>query len=410
MAELNDTRIRALKPRATRYEVADRDGLMVEVHPSGRMTWRYRYRLGGRREKVTLGTYPATGLKAARDRAREAQRQVEAGQSPARAARLQAARAKTDADAIETMADLAERWLAEVLRPANKNAEQDETYLRRDLLPRLRRLRPEDVTTVDVRACVDAVLKRGHGQAARRVRSVAKRLFDYAASLGLVRWNPAGVIRPTDIAPTTSRKRTLSDDELRAWVRCLETSRLNRAHVAALRLLLLVPVRKGELIAARWTEIDLDTGTWDIPVVNSKTGAPIRHKLPWQAVEILRELHVMAGGAEWVLPSSRGLGRRPITKTTLNTSLRTVTDKPEGAVIHDLRRTVRTGLSDLGGIPAEVAELCLNHRPKGVAGVYDRAERIEERAQALQRWADHVDAVLARGGNVVLLRPRQGSA
>lgn len=406
MADLTETRLRALKPKTARYEVGDRDGLLIEVHPSGRMTWRFRYRLDGRREKVTLGSYPATGLKAARDRAREAQRLVEAGQSPARMARLQAARAKTEADTIETVGELAERWVAEVLIPANKHAGQDETYLRRDLLPRLRRLRPDDVTTVDVRACVDAVLKRGHGQAARRVRSVAKRLFDFAASLGLVRWNPASVIRPTDIAPTTSRKRTLSDDELRAWVRCLETSRLNRSHVAALRLLLLVPARKGELIAARWADFDLDAGTWDIPVANSKNGAPIRHKLPRQAIELLRGLQEMAGGAEWVLPSTQGYGKRHITKTTINTALATVRDKPEGACIHDLRRTVRTGLSDLGGIPAEVAELCLNHRPKGVAGVYDRAERIEERAQALQRWADHVDAVLASGGNVVPFRQK----
>ncbi|HEL3813952.1 TPA: DUF4102 domain-containing protein [Stenotrophomonas maltophilia] len=105
-------------------EVGDRDGLLIEVHPSGRMTWRYRYRLAGSREKVTLGTYPATGLKAARDRAREAQRLVEAGQSPARVARLQAARIKADADAVETVADLAERWVAEVLKPANKRADQ----------------------------------------------------------------------------------------------------------------------------------------------------------------------------------------------------------------------------------------------------------------------------------------------
>ena len=115
-------------------------------------------------------------------------------------------------------------------------------------------------------------------------------------------------------------------------------------------------------------------------------------------------MHEMAGGAAWVLPSNRGLGRRPIARTTLNTALRTVTDRPAGAVIHDLRRTVRTGLSELGGIPAEVAELCLNHRPGGVAGVYDRAERIDERGAALQRWADHVDALLGGGGNVVPLR------
>lgn len=407
MADLTDTKLRTLRPRASRYEVADRDGLLIEVHPSGRMTWRYRYRLDGRREKVSIGSYPATGLKAARDRAREAQRMVESGLSPARAARLQAARQRVDTEMIQTVADLGERWLAEVLQPANKNPKQDEIYFRRDLLPRLGRLRPDEVTTADVRACIDSVRKRGHGQAARRVRSVAKRLFDYAAGHGLVRWNPAGVIRPTDIAPTTSRARVFTDDELRAWIRCLETSRLNRAHVAALRFLLLVPARKGELIGARWADFDLETGLWDIN--HSKNGAPIRHQLPRQSVAILHDLQAMAGGSQWCLPSTRGLGRKPIAETTINAALRTLNGWPAGAVIHDLRRTVRTGLSELGGVPAEVAELCLNHRPRGVAGVYDRAERLDERGVALQRWADHVDAVLAGGGNVVPLR-RRGTA
>ena len=56
---LSDTRIRGLKPKAQRYEVADAGGLFVEVQPSGAKVWRYRYRLNGRREKVTIGRYPA---------------------------------------------------------------------------------------------------------------------------------------------------------------------------------------------------------------------------------------------------------------------------------------------------------------------------------------------------------------
>lgn len=52
---LNDTAIKALKPRPTRYDVTDRDGLLLEIHPSGKKVWRYRYRLNGKREKLTIG-------------------------------------------------------------------------------------------------------------------------------------------------------------------------------------------------------------------------------------------------------------------------------------------------------------------------------------------------------------------
>lgn len=108
----------------------------------------------------------------------------------------------------------------------------------------------------------------------------------------------------------------------------------------------------------------------------------------------LCELRTLAGHSEWVLPSSRSGGIKPVSASALNQALATVERWPEGLLIHDLRRTVRTQLSEMGGVPMEVAELCLNHRPKGVHGVYDRAERFDERAVALQRWADRLDELL----------------
>lgn len=401
---LTDTALRAVRPRSTRFELQDRDGLLLEVLPTGRMTWRYRYTLAGKREKVTLGRYPALSLAEARKRRNAAAEQIERGQSPAREKQREKA-----AGQLSTVADIAERWLAEVLRPANKNAKQDETYLRRDCLPRIGRMAPEEVTTADVRGCVDMVLKRGHGQAARRVRNVLKRLFDFAMGLGILRSNPAAIIRLVHVAPVRSRSRALRPDEIKPFLDAVYTSRLSRQSKLALHFLLLVPARKGELIAARWEHVDLDGGLWDIPAQNSKSGAPIRHKLSQQALELVAELRTLSTG-DWVLASPRAHGRKHVSKTQLNSAIRTVAGLPEGMVIHDLRRTVRTGLAELGGIPEAVAELCLNHRPQGVAGVYDRSERLGERAAALQRWADHVSACCIRATNVSRLLPRKVAA
>ncbi|HEX7021334.1 MAG TPA: integrase arm-type DNA-binding domain-containing protein [Trueperaceae bacterium] len=395
---LTDTALRAVKPRSTRYELQDRDGLLLEVLPSGRMTWRYRYTLAGKREKVTLGRYPALSLAQARKRRNEAAELIEQGLSPAREKKRE-----RETGPVATFADVAERWVTDVLRPASKAAKQDETYLRRDCLPRIGWMAPAEVTTANVRACVDAVLTRGHGQAARRVRNVLKRVFEYAEGLGVVRGNPASVVRPAHIAPTRSRKRTLSPDEIRTFLDALHTSSLSRQSKLALHFLLLVPARKGELVNARWENVDLEAGTWDIPASDSKNGAPIRHQLPRQALEILRELRGLTT-TQWVLPSNRKLGKSPVSVSQLNTAMGTIAGLPVGLVIHDLRRTVRTGLGELGGVPEVVAELCLNHRPKGVAGVYDRSERLEERAVALQRWADRVDALCATGPNVTPIR------
>lgn len=404
---LTDTSIKSLKPRETRYDVTDRDGLLLEVHPSGKKVWRYRYRLNGRREKLTIGPYPAISLKDARTRRLAAEELVQKEFSPAQAKRQSQADRKLGR-VIATFDDLSAAWIENVLRPANRRAFQDETYVRRDLLPRIGSLKPADVTAADIWACAEAVLKRGHAQAARRVGSVAKRIFDYALSRGLVRSNPAISIKPIHIAKASSRSRTLTAAEIKQWLHAVYQSRLGRDQKLALHFLLLVPARKGELVCAKREHFDETVQHWDIPKENSKNGAPIRHLLPKQAQEIAKELLALSSHSEWLLPSTRGLGRKPITKTTLNACLRTINDLPANVVIHDLRRTCRTGLSELGGIPDSVAELCLNHRPTGVAGVYDRAERLGERGRALQRWADYVDRV-SSSSKVIQLQRASGA-
>lgn len=388
-------RLRTLRPRSRRYEVADRNGLFVEVLPSGRMTWRYRYRFAGKREKLTLGAYPALGLKEARGLHLAAWRSVLLGESPVQAAQARKRAARLSVVETRTMTDIAKPWVESVLRPGSRSAWQDEAYLHRDVLPRLGRLKPEEVTTADVWACVQAVRDRGHGQAARRVRNVIRRLLDYAESQGLVRGNSAQPVRPAHIAPARSRSRTLGPDELPRWFHAIHRSGISAQNKLALHFLLLMPARKGELVKARWADVDLASGLWDVPMQNSKNGAPIRHRLSRQALEVMRKLHALAGGSEWVLPSPRSGGRKHRSTSTLNQALLTIDHLPPGVVIHDLRRTIRTQLSEMGGVPAEVAELCLNHRPKGVHGVYDRSERLDERAVALQRWADRLDRLLA---------------
>lgn len=401
---LNDTAIKALRKKSDRYEVTDRDGLLLEVHPSGKKVWRYRYRLNGKREKLTIGSYPAWGLKEARARRDAAEKMVAQGQSPATTKQRDKAVEKRTGGKIQTFEDLAKVWVEKVLKPATDRPAQDQTYLTRDLMPRIGKLRPDEVSANDIWSAAEMVANRGHPQAARRVRGVAKRVFDFALSQGLVRANPAASIKPTHIAPARSRERVLSSAEIKAWLNAVLTSSLTRSHKLALRFLLLVPARKSELLKARQTDIDLKEGTWDIPEGNSKNGAPIRHKLSKQALALVKEMLELAGQSEWLLPSERRGGYKHLSESTLNASLKGVKG-PVNVWIHDLRRTVRTGLSELGGVPDAVAELCLNHRPTGIRGVYDRSERIQERGRALQRWANHIDSICA-DSNVVNIKVR----
>jgi len=396
MPKFTDLFLKGLQPRAGRYVETEGNGFYVEVMPSGEKSFRYRYRLNGQREKVTIGSYPSMTLKIARIRHLEMLDQVNMGQSPARAKRETRLQVAAGLDPQDTFRHLAEKWIEQVLKPANKNSRQDEIYVRRDIIPKIGSKRPEAIITQDVWSCVEAVKARGHGQAARRVRSVLKRVFDYAMSHGLTQTNPASAVRPTHIARTKTRSRVLSVQEIPSWLHAIETSSIGKSIKLALRFLLLVPARKGELISAKWSDVDFAAGTWDIPEHASKNGAPLRHKLPNQAIAVLRELKQLSMDSQWLLPSSRGLGKNHISSSTMNTAIRGISGLPQGVVIHDLRRTVRTYLSELGVTP-HVAELCLNHRPDGVRGVYDRAELIEQRYSALQKWETYLQALMLGG-------------
>ncbi|HWU77546.1 MAG TPA: integrase arm-type DNA-binding domain-containing protein [Rhodanobacter sp.] len=393
MPKFTATYLSGLKPKAKRYVVTEGNGFYIEVMPTGEKSFRYRYRLNGKREKVTIGSYPSMTLKVAHIKHATMLEKVNLGESPAhskREARLQAA---AGLDPQDTFGYLAEKWIEQVLKPANKNSRQDEIYVRRDIIPKIGSKLPQAINTQDVWSCVEAVKARGHGQAARRVRSVLKRVFDYAMSHGVTQTNPASAVKPTHIAVTKTRSRALRAQEILSWLHAIETSSIARSTKLALRFLLLVPVRKGELISAKWRDVDFGANTWDIPEHASKNGTPLRHKLPAQAMAVLRELKQLAMDSQWVLPSSRGLGKNHISSSTMNTAVRGITGLPQDVVIHDLRRTVRTYLSELG-VASNVAELCLNHRPSGVRGVYDRSELIEQRYAALQKWENYVQTLL----------------
>ena len=132
----------------------------------------------------------------------------------------------------------------------------------------------------------------------------------------------------------------------------------------------------------------MDAGLWELPKANSKTGRGIVIPLSALAVEYLRELETRASGSEWVFPARRRGKRRlgHVGLDTLNAALSNLPHEIDDLTVHDLRRTMRTQLSALGVRP-EIAERCLNHKLRGVLGVYDQHEFLSERREALSKWA-----------------------
>jgi integrase len=389
--KLTQSFLETLPSKDERYEVAIERGLFLEVHPSGQKTLRYRYRHGGRREKVTLGPFatgaqPGLTLQQGRIKHAEAQKILLSGKSPAREAKADRDGRKT-AVAMGTFAEVAEQWLVMDHKPANKNPGQDETYLSRDILPKIGAMPLTDINVSDVWRCLEPPRKRKHFQAALRVRNVVKRVFVFAIRNNFKGHNPADGIKPKSVAPSSLRDRVLSFDEIPRWLDELYTSSMSQMMKLACHSLLLVPARKTEWLHAPWSDFDLGVGTWVIPSGRSKTGVAITHKLPHQQLALLQQLKELGGNSKWLFPSNRGWGKKPVSKSCINVAIRSLSETPPTFVPHDLRRSVRTGMSKLG-ISREVAEKCLNHNKQDP---YDHDDLYEPRGEALQKWADHID-------------------
>jgi integrase len=384
---LSDSAIRALKPKAVRYLVTDSSGLAVEVLPSGKLSWIYRYRTGGKPEKIAIGRYPQMSLKQARLRRDELSQLVAQGRSPAREKQL----AKDAISAETTLRDFGEKYFAEIVERDCKDSLPIRRYLNREIYPTLGEKAIREVTIMDVERLVFRKRDAGQPASAGKVRSLLKRMFDYALARGAVVSNPAMSIPMRYVTQARPRTRALSPQEIRIYLHTLYQSNIRRQFKLALHLILLTLVRKGEMILAKWEHVDFDAGEWNIPSENTKTGKPHIVYMSRQTIELFRGLHELASGSPWVLPGRSSI-HKPFSKTALNQALEGVTFAIEPFTIHDMRRTSSTLLHEKG-FSSDVVEKALNHTIGGVRGVYNRAEYAEQRKKMLQFWGDYVEGL-----------------
>ena len=398
---LTDTRIKALKPKTARYQVADGGGLVLEIMVSGSKVWRYRYSLHGKQQPlVTIGDYPAVSLTAARERARRYSEIVAAGSSPI-------AQSKKDrgADtAPTTIREFSAQWFEATI------ADKSEEYRRgvrraldKDILPVIGSKPLTEVTPGEVLELCDKIKARGAPKMALFTRNVLKRMYEYAVARHVATTNPAQALVARFIATQESRTRVLTPSEIGNVLRSIYASDIRRLHKLALHLLILTMVRKSELIEARKSEFDLDAAIWRIPAERMKKDKEHWVYLSAQAVAMLREIFALTEGSAFLFPTSRGGKDVPIAKSTLNTAVRALDMEVQHFVLHDFRRTASTHLHEMGQ-SSDAIEKALAHSIKGIKGVYNRAEYAEERRRILQLWADFVDAQISEEKKVVIGR------
>ena len=360
-------------------------GLYLVVQPSGAKSWAVRYRANGKPAKLTLGRFPAINLSKARELARDNLEAVAKGSDPA--ADKRAARAAPEAvslpDTVGALCDLyIERHLKPKVRRWENNAGPEiENHIR----PKLGNLAVSALTRAHVREVVRNI-GDFHPVAANRVLARLRAILNWALSEDLVEINvAAGIKRPTRESPVD---RILSDAELRAIWQATDCLKYPARDFA--RLLILSGQRRDDVRLMKWPEIELEGKMWTIPAARYKSRRAHMVPLSKAMVDILEALPGRdTGGYALSLDG----GEKPYSNVTRPKAALDKASKVSGWTWHDVRRTMRTGLSRLG-IREDIAERTIGHAVGGRLGrTYNLYGFADEKRRALEAWAAHVQGL-----------------
>ncbi|MFI3121817.1 MAG: integrase arm-type DNA-binding domain-containing protein [Methylococcaceae bacterium] len=394
MAKLSDLQIKAWIKSNLRFEdKADGDGLYLCYRETmAAPMWRYRYRLAGKRRKMFIGTYGQMSLSDARKKLKELNARVSLGYDPAgekqrvKAESIAQIEAENNRITVATLADLyyQERVLTKRIRP-----EQVLGPINR-LKAALGKMFVEEVTGKHINAMYQKDLKRGYPSSTNKLREHTLRAFGYATAQHIIPNNPAQWLDLSFAGgKQEARERNLSREELTALFADMAAAKgFGRDNYLTVKLLLILCVRKCELIKALKSDFDLDGAVWALEKQRTKTKAATDIPLPKQAIEALSELFIRSADSDYLLPARSPQQRKlpHISEATLNKALEKVT-RVENFTVHDLRRTGKTKLQGLG-VPELISEMCLNHKQ----GVYGRHDFFAERKNALQLWANYLES------------------
>jgi integrase len=392
---LTDTALRNLRPQAKPYKITDRDGMYVNVAPSGAITFRLDYRLNGRRETLTIGRYGPSGISLARAREKciDAKRLVSEGVSPAQ----EKQRDKRRILEAKSFGQFGERWFAESPM-ADSTRAMRRAIFERDMLPVLRNRLLHEITADDLRALCAKVKERGAPATAVHVRDILKQIYGFAILHGEKVKNPADEVGPASIASFVPKDRSLSPTEIRIMLKQLEHVPTLPTIRLGLKLILLTMVRKSELQDATWDEVDFENAVWTIPKERMKRSKAHNVYLSQQAIDILIALKTCAGNSRYLLPS-RYDADAPMSRATFNRVTYAVVERAEKEglplgpfTVHDLRRTGSTLLNELGFNRDWIEKALAHEDSRSSRGVYNKAEYEAQRRHMLQEWANMLDA------------------
>jgi len=432
--KLTGIAIEKIKPHPDkRLEIADagKPGLYLVIQPNGRKSWAVRYRrlIDRVPRKYTLPGFPS--LAVAHKMAQAALDRVAEGHDPAEEKQVEKAKRRSgepDSDSVEGMfKEFLDRHTSrkdkKPIRERTRQATARMLGFKRDpdhpdkwiktgkgAAGRWNGRTLQDIKSRDVRNLLDDIAQQVGPVAANRTLTALKTAFRWRVD----RDNETFPKSPCDgvnaPSPEEPRGRVLEDAELAALWRAADAA--NDPFGRMVQLLILTGCRRDEVRDGRWGEFDLAAKTWTIPGRRTKNGRDHIVPLSDQSMTVLQSITRVSSKAGFLFTKNGqniigGIGRA---KELLGEAMADkLGAKPQPWVLHDIRRTFVTGLQKLG-VRLEVTEAAVNHRSgsvSGVTAVYAKHDYAQEKRDALDAWARHVEAIVSgKPAKVIPMRSR----
>jgi integrase len=366
-------------------------GLRIRSGDTAQAVYVARYQHAGKTKRFRIGPTDLFTPAKAREEARKILAEAALGRDP-QAIKAESRKPKAARHALGVVVrDYLARRRGELRRNSFDSVQR---YLAGGYFQKLHALDVDDIQRRDVAEAVGAI-EEEHGRvAAARARTTLHAFYQWAMSEGRAESNPvAGTRTPAKSPP---RDRVLTGEELaRIWNASDPTTEYGQV----IRLLILTGCRRAEVGGMRWSEIDLERGLWTLPAARAKNARAHILPLPETALEILRAIP-RQGGREHVfgVHSPKGF---------TSWDLKEGFDERCGIadwVVHDLRRSVATGMADIG-IQPHIVEAVLNHQgghKGGVAGIYNRSLYTRDVRAALAAWESHLRGLVGGERRVIV--------
>lgn len=389
---LSDLQCKNAKPKDKPFKIADERGLFLQVMPNGSKWWRFSYRFDLKQKTLSMGTYPDTGLREAREKRDSARKLLAAGVDPGE--NRKAVKAARLGDAANSFEVVAREWFAQ--QEPNWAPTHSGKIIRRlelDVFPWIGRKAVTHITAPDVLAVLRRIEARGAIDTAHRAQQNCGQVFRYAIATGRAVHNPVPNLKGALRANRKKHYAAMTDPkDVAKLLRAIDDYEGSLVTKCALRLAPLVFVRPGELRSAEWAEINLETCEWNIPAVRMKMREPHLVPLSTQAVAILKELKPLTGDGKYVFPGARGEKARPMSNNTMLGALRRMGFSKDEMTGHGFRAMARTILDEILEFRPDYIEHQLAHAVRDPNGrAYNRTAHKVQRQQMMQAWADYLD-------------------